>query len=141
MASGSCALLTGEPHDGRSTSFGCNWLLEQRPLRIELRKLVSYFLVGLRWRVRNLVFFQRLDHTIAGEHGRACDDRCRGNTVDARQIAKLDGQLTNQMIESGLAGVIRFAPLLRDNRVRRAGKQQRSGEILVLEHPLEFASM
>src|SRR5215472_11484863 len=50
--------------------------------------------------------------------------------------AQLDGEFTNEMIECRFAGVVRFTPLLRYDRIRRTSKDHCSWQTLFFENPI-----
>ena len=76
--------------------------LRQRAVGVELGQLrheaVGRFVV----RVGDVVFRQRANHAVAGEHRGALDNRRGGDAVDADERGQLDGEFAHEVVGGGL---------------------------------------
>ncbi len=104
--------------------------MREGALRVIGGELVAEFIVGRCCVKRDVVFGQRGDDAVAGEHGGSFDDRRRADAVDADFRAEADGQFADKMAEGGFADVVGFAAALGDHGVGGAGEHDGTFEIL-----------
>src|SRR5580658_2903846 len=119
------ALVSSQPHNRGGAVLRQDGPLRQRSLRIEVGELSAQLLGRLRLREIDLVFLKRLNHPISRKHCGTGDHGRGSNSVHAYVGTELDRQLSDKVIESGLASVVGLAALLWNQGV--GGTRQHHG--------------
>ena len=138
MAGGFGAFVAGEPDDGGGAVLRKDRPLRESPLSVEVCQLITELFGGLGFAVFDLIFRERLDDAVAGEHGGAGDDGGGRDAVHADQRAEADGEFADEVVERGFADVIRFAAVFGDDGVGGTGEHHGGGQFLVLKDGFGF---
>src|SRR5438067_3142162 len=106
VAGGAGRLRTGEEKDSLGAVAGIDGHMRQGALGIEGRELVAELVIGLRLLEGDVVLGQRGLDAITREHGGTLDHRRRADAVDTDAGRVGDGELADEMAESGLGDVV-----------------------------------